>query len=550
MRAPRLDPAHVDLAGFEAWLRSQLVGPAFAAVVGVVLQMIRALFAQNLQLRQRLAGRRPKPPSERLAAVEKQLAFAFGVPGNDVTPAAPTPASAAPDESKPAPKPRAKPTPRGPLPTAMERIDVPNPVPDAQRQCATCQVAMTTVGHRVVETIEMIPARVVVHRRRDETVACPKCDAMVCATAPPSVCDGGLLGPVLVTESLCAKVLDGMPIERQARSLQRQGAPVAASTLGRSVAHVLALLMPLSQRVMQRIKASERVQLDATGLRVLDPTAVSGIFRDTLWVLVGDGSWVHFAALESGDGDALEALLEEAEADSFQCDGTSVTNFVETKWKRRRPGCHAHGRRRLVEAARGGDLRALEGLQLYRQLFAIEKRASQKGVDAEARQRLREAESVPVLEAIRAWVLALAPSVEPKSKLGEALTYLQRQWFRLCLFVYDGAIEITNNRSERELRPWALGQHTWLFMGDQTHAKRWAAGYSLVHTALAHGLNPRAYVHAVVAKLLAGHPHTRLDELLPDAMRRTHPELIDPLRPQNRAPPDARAEPGLDRRAA
>jgi len=41
-------------------------------------------------------------------------------------------------------------------------------------------------------------------------------------------------------------------------------------------------------------------------------------------------------------------------------------------------------------------------------------------------------------------VLSLAPTVEPKSKLGEALTYLQRQWLRLCLFVYDGAIEVTN----------------------------------------------------------------------------------------------------------
>ena len=56
MRAPRPDPHHVDLAGFEAWLRSQLVGPGMSAVVVVVLQVIRALFAQNQQLRIRLAG--------------------------------------------------------------------------------------------------------------------------------------------------------------------------------------------------------------------------------------------------------------------------------------------------------------------------------------------------------------------------------------------------------------------------------------------------------------------------------------------------------------
>lgn len=353
---------------------------------------------------------------------------------------------------------------------------------------------------------------------------------MVCAKAPPSILDGGRLGPTLVTEALCSKVLDGMPVERQARALQRQGAPVAASTLGRSIASVLALLVPLSERVLARVKVSVHVQLDATGLRVLDRKAPTGIFRDTLWVLVGDGRWVNFAALQSGDADALEALLEGADADSFQCDGTSVTNFVEKKLKRRRPGCHSHGRRRLVEAARLGDLRALEGLRLYRKLFEIEKRATRERLDVDERQRLRERESVPVLDALRAWVLSLAPTVEPKSKLGEALTYLQRQWLRLCLFVYDGALELTNNRSERELRPWTLGQHTWLFVGDQTHATRWAAAYSLAHTALAQGLNPRAYLHAVVAKLIAGHPHTKLDELLPDAMLRAQPELADPLR--------------------
>lgn len=94
--------------------------------------------------------------------------------------------------------------------------------------------------------------------------------------------------------------------------------------------------------------------MDATGLRVLNPKAAMGIVRDTLWVLVGDGRWVHFAALQSGDADAIEALICECEASTFQCDGTSVTNFIEHKWNRRRPGCHAHARRKLVEAARRG----------------------------------------------------------------------------------------------------------------------------------------------------------------------------------------------------
>src|SRR5205814_2102347 len=137
------------------------------------------------------------------------------------------------------------------------------------------------------------------------------------------------------------------------------------------------------------------------------------------------------------DADALEALLQGAEADSFQCDGTATTNFVETRWRRRRPGCHAHARRKLVEAARRGDLRALEPLRLYTKLFRVEREATREGVSPAERQRRREAQSVPLLERLRAWVLQHAPAVEPKSPLGVALTYLQRQWLRLCLFVID-----------------------------------------------------------------------------------------------------------------
>lgn len=551
MRAPRISPKDLDLSTFEAWLRGQLAGATFAAVVTVVLQVVRALFAQNTQLRARLAGRGPRPPSERLARVERQLAFGFALPTNDVTPAAAAastePASGAatePANDKPS---RPKPRPRQKIPRGLPEIEVPNVVPEAQRTCATCGVAMTAMRARCVRTVEVIPARVVVHCRMDETLACPCCDAIVRAKAPPSVMDGGVLGTTLVTEAVASKVLDAMPIERQARNLQRQGAPVAASTLGRAVSALLALLEPVAARVLAKVRESERVQLDATSLKVLDREAPDGVFRDTLWTLLGDRRWIYFAALTSGDAAPIEAVIADAEAESFQCDGTSTTNFVESKMERRRPGCHAHGRRRLVEAVRRGDLRAMDGLQIYAKLFAIERRADRAGLDATARRQLRERESVPVLEALRAWVQALAPTVEPQSKLGEGLTYLQRQWLRLYLFVFDGEIELTNNASERALRPWALGRHTWLFVGDQVHARRWAAAYTLCATALAQGLNPRAYLHAIVARLIAGHSHTRLDELLPDAMRVADPALVLPVR--GRAAADAATDAATSRAA-
>jgi transposase len=534
VRAPRIDTQRVDLVGFEAWLREQVPGPTFAAVLVLVLQVIRALFEQNTSLRARINGRRPKPPSEKLATIEKQLQFGFMVPIDDDTPRAAAGASAAGDtsgegEKEPEKKPRAPPKPRACLPSHMGRFVVFNNVCAEDRHCHPCDREMRTIHRRVVETIELVCAKIIVHRRYDETVACEVCDAIVCAPAPPTLLDGGLLGPTLVTEAVCAKVLDGTAIERQARNYQRGGAPVAASTLGRAAGSLLALLVPLAERVMERVKRAERLQFDATSLKVLDPQSPMGITMDTLWVFIGDRRWVAFTPFTTADADPVERLLAGADAYSFQCDGTSVTNFVEKRFHRVRPGCHSHGRRRLAEAVRVGDFRALKGLRIYAKLFAIEQEADRAKMTAEERLRLRQEKSTTVMDDLRDWVLEQAPHAEPKSILGTGLTYLQRQWMRLNVFLLDGAIELTNNRSERELRPVALGRHTWLFVGDQIHATRWTAAFTLAHTALAHGLDPRAYLHAVAKALIGGHSHTKLDELLPDAMLRAHPELANPL---------------------
>jgi transposase len=394
-RAPRIDTKRLDLAGFEAWLRAQLPGRALSAVVAVVLQVIRVLFEQNTQLRQRILGRRPKPPSERLSAIERQIAFTFAVPENDVRPEG-TPSS---EPSAESPKPKGKGGNRGkrgvngPLPKSIGTVVVPNDVPAHERNCGDCGCEMATVDHHDVCWFELIPGQVVKKVRRDEVIACKHCDAIRKAKAPYGYLDGGTIGPTLAAEALADKILDARPIERQATHYRRLGAPISASTLGRAVGSLLDEIRPVADLITERMKQSHRIQFDATGLRVLDSTAVMGTHRDTLWVLVGDGKWVRFAALESGNADAIEEFMRGADAESFQCDGTNTTNFVEKKWGRCRPGCHSHARRKFAEAVRRGDLRAMEPLQIYKELFEIEKRASKQHLDADARLELRLAET-------------------------------------------------------------------------------------------------------------------------------------------------------------
>jgi transposase len=179
-----------------------------------------------------------------------------------------------------------------------------------------------------------------------------------------------------------------------------------------------------------------------------------------------------------------------------------------------------------VEAARGGDLHALDGLRLIQPLFAIEKRSAAAGDTAEQRKARRLEESAPVLEALRTWLEDKRGQIPPKTPLGAALGYLHRQWKRLVLFLEDGNIELTNNRRERELRKLVLGRRNWLFTWLDLGGERTGHILSIVATAIAHDINPRAYLHVVTKLLVEGWPADRLRELLPDRIVARHPELV------------------------
>jgi hypothetical protein len=60
-------------------------------------------------------------------------------------------------------------------------------------------------------------------------------------------------------------------------------------------------------------------------------------------------------------------------------------------------------------------------------------------------------------------------------------------------FLLDGRLELSNNRAERSIRPFAVGRNNWLFSYSAKGANASAVAYSIVETALANGLVPMLY---------------------------------------------------------
>ncbi len=106
------------------------------------------------------------------------------------------------------------------------------------------------------------------------------------------------------------------------------------------------------------------------------------------------------------------------------------------------------------------------------------------------------------------------PKLSRGHDLAKAIDYMLKRWPSFTRFLDDGRVCLTNNAAERALRGIALGRKSWLFAGSDRGGRRAAAMYSLIVTAKMNGIDPQAWLADVLARI-AGHPASRIDELLP-----------------------------------
>lgn len=518
---PRItSPYAPDIGEVRAFLEKMIRALRFVELVTAIVAFVSRVCEVNGELTKKLADlRRRRPRSETLERLARQLVLPLG----DLGVAAP-PSSTPPTQSpEPTRSRKGRHPGRGALPAYLERVDVQNPVPAEKRICPLCGTEMKTVGHSRCEVLSVIPAKVFVEVRLDETVACPKDDTIVSAPPPPAIVERGKLADALIVEATCDKYLEHMPIERQCARYARAGVEIAPQTLGRSVAAHIDLVAPVARLIFERTRAPGLLGTDATGVPVLDPDVVDGIRTGAMWCWT-NARWVSFFYSPSADSDSVRRFLGDDLARTVQCDGTSVTTFLEREGGKR-PGCWSHGRRRIVDAALAGDKVALEGLRKIAGVFVVERDSRIAGDTAEERRVRRQTHTRPLLDDLRLWIDEKRQLIPPKTPLGRALGYLHRQWKRLILFLEDGNIEATNNRRERELRRLVLGRKNWLFTWLDIGGERTASILTIVATCIAHDVNPRAYLHLITRLIVHGWPNENLRDLLPDRILASHPEL-------------------------
>jgi hypothetical protein len=181
--------------------------------------------------------------------------------------------------------------------------------------------------------------------------------------------------------------------------------------------------------------------------------------------------------------------------------------------------CWAHVRRKFVEAAEGrkNTAAAHQMVALIGLLYAVERRL--RACSADERKAERQAHSRPILEKIKAWLDEKVGMVLPKGLLGTAIGYALGLWPQLTTFLEDGHIPIDNNVTENAIRPFVIGRKGWMFSGSPRGAHASATLYSLIETAKANGLEPRAYLNFLFERLPEATTPAAIQALLPQALK-------------------------------
>jgi transposase len=414
---------------------------------------------------------------------------------------------------------------RGALPAHLPRVEIVIDVED--KRCPCCGGAMHVIGEDVAEMLDVVPALYRVKVIRRPRYGCRGCEgAVVQAPAPERPLTGGMASEAVLAQVLVAKYSDHLPLYRQAQIFARHGIDLDRSTLANWVGRACWWLRPLAELLLGTVLSSPKIFADDTPVPVLDPGR-GRTKTGRLWSYARDDRpWqgplppaVAYVYSENRQGVHPRSHLAQFTG-VLQVDG--YTGFSRLTGERpvvELAFCWAHVRRKFFDFhhATGSPI-AAEALRRIAELYHIEARI--RGRLPNDRARIRQAESRPLVGAMKSWLDGEIARVSAKSALAEAIRYALRHWKGLVLFLDDGRVEIDSNTVERTIRPIKLGAKNHLFAGSDGGAESWAVLASLIQTAKLNDVEPFAYLRDVLERIVSGKTKANeLNSLLPWAWK-------------------------------
>lgn len=408
---------------------------------------------------------------------------------------------------------------RRPIDNSLPREQIIHDIEPHEKICA-CGHERHCIGSDTSEQLEFTPAVIKVLEHVRLKYACKACEeGIAIAPAPMQIIPKSIATPGLLAHILCCKFEDHLPLYRQEKIWQRVGVELPRATLCNWVLKCGTLFESLIELAKEELIRRNYVHADETTVQVLKEVDKSATSKSYMWVYLTGGSIQPILIYEYAPGRG--AIFPNQFLENFkgylQTDAYGGYNTLRAKPNIKVLGCMAHARRKFIEIVKRTNKKGKAQVSVHyiAKLYAIEKTAREKNLDADQIFKLRQEKSKPILEEFKVFLTELSPKVPPKSSLGRAIAYTLNNWEALTLYLENGIFNIDNNPVENKIRPFALGRRNWLFMGNARGARAAAAIFSLIESAKANNLEGYYYLRYVLTKLPQCQSKEELRALLP-----------------------------------
>jgi len=421
-------------------------------------------------------------------------------------------------------------------------------LPEAERLCPDCGGPLHACGHEVYRReLTVVPPQFKVTEHLQTAYSCRKCEKIAAddpvpmlksAVPAPVIRGSGVASPSLLAYIAHQKYVLALPLYRQEQEFTRLGISLSRQTMANWMIYASEkYLKPICDAMKAELLTNQVLHGDDTRLQVLREPGKTPQSDSYMWLYRTSGDAARPVVYyeyqpdhrERRPADFLGGWSGYLHTDGYQ--GYHKLKNVTVI------GCWAHVRRKFAdvlktvpEHARSGS-ESLRGLQFCDRLFALEREYAKNFSSLlpsddhfAARHKARLKQSKPVMDAFFDWAKN-SPAL-PQSGVGEAIAYAQNQRFWLEKVLLDGRLELSNNRAERSVRPFATGRKNWLFSDTVGGANASAVLYSVVETAKENGLYPFDYLEFVF-------------RTAPGLDFQGDPAVLDRLLPWN-APPELR----------
>jgi transposase len=407
---------------------------------------------------------------------------------------------------------KARPHGRGGFPAHLPRRRIEHPVDPAQAFCACCSdhPPLIQVGEDTCEKLVKLPVQYEVHVHVYPQMSCQRCHEGV-TSAPRQ--DNSLKADVsVIADVVVKKYVEHQPLFRQQQAFGRLEIPISRQTLCDWTGWCSDQVAPIVKAMADYILSHSLVQSDETSVRM--QLANGQMETARLW---GYGlPWAEmvfdFRTDKSQEG-PMEFLRASA-ARFVQADGGSSYGPVFKRLNLIHIACMAHIRRGLFEARAEAPLAVDLVLAAIQKLYRIESRAKALGLSLEGRLELRQREAKPIFMEVGQLIATLSKDLLPKSPLGRALNYAEKQWPAMARYLEVAPAELDNNSTEHGLRGVVLGRRNWLHVGQESGGQKAAHLFSLMITCKRLGVEPYAYLQDILRRL-PSHPNKDIWQLTP-----------------------------------